>query len=575
MNSAFRPGRRSGWLAATAFAAGFSLCAWAAAQAASPADTPALAPSLARQSEILDAMSAQERRLWKRMQELSPRIETYMQNLRDDPTLGPVPIHDRYYLGLLQFHDGGFQSVSFLPQPQAAWRRLIGPIDDTVSQPLQLPLELDLFRNSFVSMLFPDTAHFDREHYHFNYIRREFLGEVRCYVFDVSPLQVNQRGAFFGRIWVEDQTGVLVRFNGTFWQDRLGHPDFHFDSWRMNVQPGLWLPTYIYSEESDLRYGLVRHARFSAVTQLWGYDLRYAGHTEELTSLAIEGADVAAAPSAPALAPVSRLRAWEQLAENNVLDRLEKAGLLAPAGPVDAALEQVADNLVYYNHLQIDPPLHCRVLLTTPLESLAIGHTIVLSRGLLDSLPDEASIAAMLAHELAHITLGQTIDTQYAFADRLMFADQDSYRLLNLRYSTADEIKANALAVTYLRNTPYAHDLARVGLFLRELDARRAAEPHLLSPHLGNAWFTRDYPNRLAALIAASPPLTPANLSQLAARPLGGRLLIDAWTGALSLQPNVDVPLLSAREKMPLQITPTAPYLKRFAAPVITSSGPN
>ena len=50
-------------------------------------------------------------------------------------------------------------------------------------------------------------------------------------------------------------------------------------------------------------------------------------------------------------------------------------------------------------------------LLTAPLESFTVGHTIVLSRGLIDVLPDEGSLATMLAHELSHVMLG---DDQYA-----------------------------------------------------------------------------------------------------------------------------------------------------------------
>jgi hypothetical protein len=34
-----------------------------------------------------------------------------------------------------------------------------------------------------------------------------------------------------------------------------------------------------------------------------------------------------------------------------------------------------------------------------------MGHTIAISRGLLDVLPDEASLAMVLAQELAHIAL--------------------------------------------------------------------------------------------------------------------------------------------------------------------------
>ena len=42
----------------------------------------------------------------------------------------------------------------------------------------------------------------------------------------------------------------------------LAHPNddsskyyFHFDSWRMNVQPGIWLPVAIYVEETERMEG--------------------------------------------------------------------------------------------------------------------------------------------------------------------------------------------------------------------------------------------------------------------------------------------------------------------------------
>ena len=56
--------------------------------------------------------------------------------------------------------------------------------------------------------------------------------------------------------------------------------------------------------------------------------------------------------------------------------------------------------------------MRCRVLLTAPMESFAIGHTIVVSRGLIDALPDEASLAAVLAHELATLCLRMTVTTR-------------------------------------------------------------------------------------------------------------------------------------------------------------------
>ena len=112
------------------------------------------------------------------------------------------------------------------------------------------------------------------------------------------------------------------------------------------------------------------------------------------------------------ISPLASMRQWENEAAANVLERLEKARLIAPPGEVDKVLETVVNNLVVTNHLDNLPPIHCREMLTLPFESFTVGHTIVLSRGLIDVLPDEAALAAMLAHELAHLVLGHSTDNQ-------------------------------------------------------------------------------------------------------------------------------------------------------------------
>jgi predicted Zn-dependent protease len=87
----------------------------------------------------------------------------------------------------------------------------------------------------------------------------------------------------------------------------------------------------------------------------------------------------------------------------------------------------VVNNLLVTNNIDLQGDVRCRVLLTSPLESFTIGHTIVISRGLLDVLPDEASLAMVLAHELSHIVLGHPFDTKLAFNDRMFFPDEDSF----------------------------------------------------------------------------------------------------------------------------------------------------
>ena len=80
------------------------------------------------------------------------------------------------------------------------------------------------------------------EHYDFRYVRREFLGDVRCLVFDVTPKKDAGKGRFLGRIWVEDQDFNIVRLNGTYAPRPRNAYFFHMDSWRLNLIPGYWVP---------------------------------------------------------------------------------------------------------------------------------------------------------------------------------------------------------------------------------------------------------------------------------------------------------------------------------------------
>src|SRR5512133_829852 len=136
-----------------------------------------------------------------------------------------------------------------------------------------------------------------------------------------------------------------------------------------------------------------QNLHFKAQPRLWGYDLKNLGRTDEFTSIQIDPQTVRDQSEAGQDAtPVEAERLWQHQAEDNAVERLQKTGLLAPSGDVDKVLTTVVNNLIVTNNLDIQPEIRARVLLTAPLESFTIGHTIVVSRGLLDVLPDEASL---------------------------------------------------------------------------------------------------------------------------------------------------------------------------------------
>ncbi len=511
--------------------------------------------------QLVDRIVERERQLEEMLGKYSPRVETYIQISRRDRKAGPVTVDDDYFLGRLEVRNGIVEHA-FLPRPEKK-----GPGLSTVLPlgPIARLFSFQLEPNVFAYPVLLDITRLNREHYQFKFVRREFLGDVRCLVFDLWPrADAGEAGLFQGRIWVEDQDDYIVRFNGSFGaQSRFV---YHFDSWRENLQPRLWLPVYIYSEESSLIDSGRPELGFKAQTRLWGYELKNTSREEELTRVLVESpAPVQdSSETAPDTSPGASERAWQLEAEENILERLEQARLLAPVGGVDKVLEVVVNNLMVTNGLDKLPPIHCRVLLTYPLESLPIGNTILVSRGLIDVLPDEASLALVLAHELSHIVLGHPVDTKYAFYDRMATPDENLLRSFDLKRTKEDEAAADVKALELLKNSPYKDKLANAGLFLRALADEAPHIPRLLGAHLGNRMVERLRQVSLSELMQSAPKLERDRIDQIAALPLGARVKVDSWSDRIELLKPKPVALISPREKMPFRITPLIPFLTRF-----------
>jgi len=259
-----------------------------------------------------------------------------------------------------------------------------------------------------------------------------------------------------------------------------------------------------------------------------------------------------------------------------VVERLQNAGLLAPRGDVDKVLETVVNNLLATNNIELPGPVHARVMLTLPLETFSAGSNIVVSRGLLDVLPDEASLAMVISRELAHIILGHNLTSKFAFSDRMLFSDESTYKNLGFRHAPEEEAAADEKALELLKNSPYAQKLNTPGLFLRELAVRGPALQALLTPHLGTSLTDRKGSvDHLVALMNSAPALEPAKLDQVAALPLGGRVKLNPWDDRVELIKMAPAPLTSAREKMPLEVTPFFPRLTRSGALVGATAAAN
>jgi len=498
----------------------------------------------------IDRIIANERALGATMRSFSPMVETYLQRMQPDSSLGFVPAEDRYFLGRVQFQ----QAKEEFYLDKRLVERMAGSFSKLYS----------LSPVGFSSMIFVDRTGFDRKNYNLRFMQSEFLGEVRCLVFEVSPRKDRQADRFKGAIWVEDSGYNIVRFNGSY-------GTFHIDSWRMNLRAGMWLPAVVYSEEFDSNKPQAGNPRLKAQTRIWGYNLG-PRRESEFAEIVVDPEAARDLSENPDQSPLEIQRSWQRRAEDNVVIKLEELGLIVPEGEVDKVLQTVITNLEVTNKIVLDPEVRCRIMPTTPVEVATIGHTILVSRGLVDALPNEAALAAILAHALAHAALGHDIDSSFAFNDRLVVPSFQQLPRFDFKHSPEQENEADALGLKILANSPYKDSLSEAGLFLKALAKYGRKVPNLTKANLGESLVTDNRNSFMRAVADGAPALELDNPQQIVALPLGSRVKLDPWAGQLKFVKARPPRIYSAKDKLALEVTPFSPYLVRLK-PVPSASG--
>lgn len=502
--------------------------------------------------QSIDRIIANERTLSTTMRSYSPMVETYLQRLQPDPNLGFVPSEDHYFLGRVQFE----QTNEEFYLDKRLVERMAGAFSKLYS----------LSPVGFSAMIFVDRSGFDRKTYQLRYIHNEFLGEIRCLVFEVTPRK-DQANRFKGAIWVEDDGYHIVRFNGSY-------GTFHVDSWRMNLQPGVWLPSVVYSEEFDSNKPQSNSPHLKAQTRIWGYNLG-PRPASEFSEIVVDPDTVKDSSENLDQSPLEIQRSWQRRAEDNVVQKLQELGLIVPEGEVDKVLETVLTNLEVTNRIVLEPEIRCRIIPTTPIEVATIGHTILISRGLLDVLPNEAALAAILAHALAHAALGHDLDSSFAFNDRMVASSLRELPLFDFKHSAEQEIAADALGLKILANSPYKDNLAEAGLFLKALAKYSHKLPNLVKANLGESLVSENRITFMSQVADAAPGLEFENPQQIAALPLGSRVKLDPWAGQLKFVKARPPRIYSAKDKLALEVTPFSPYLVRLKPGGTMSTAPD
>ena len=502
----------------------------------------------AEQAALVERAVGREKVLVRSIQQRTPLVETYIQNTRPDVKLYQVPIEDEYTLSRVDFGKS-FIDKTYEPRSLAKHGFFKGSLAAITGLTKALGLERFTYSpTGFMQMMFLDPSGFDQQHYVFSFVRPEFLGSVRTWVFDVHP-KVSGMGRFYGRIWIEDEDANVVRFNGTYTgptSEDSSKYYFHFDSWRMNVQPGIWLPVAVYVEETTRVEG-GKIVGLKAQTHFWGYALKLPTRDSENVSVKVDDA-VDKSDDSQDVGPLQATRAWITQAENNVIDRLVEAGLVAPlslGGYENKVLDQIVINLVVPNNLAFT-----------------------------DQLPNEESIASVVAMELAHIALGHHIDTRYAFNDRLLFPDESTFQRINMYHSDIDNAEAAKKAMEYLQNSMYKDKLPNAGLYYAQLDDRGRVLKSLNTPKLGDSLLKADGTPWMSNLEKMAPKLNWDDLTQSAALPLGSWLKTDPWDDREHMLNAKRYAPMNARDKMPFEVTPIFYKLQRYDAARIDQSAP-
>ena len=568
--------------------AGLTLAFLAATAAAGPAfaspfaskkDEAAGRKLTADQSALVDKAIVREKAVIKVVRERTPLVETYIQNMKPDPVMRQVPESDEHHLTRVDFGkvigDSEYKEGPKAGQKQGVMAHFKGSLGAVTG--LGNSLHLQFSETGFVQMLLMDSNSFDKQTYNFYFVRRDFLGNVPTTVFDVSPVKKNAKGRFLGRIWIENQNGNVVRFNGDFAGGEKDYKEyFHFDSWRTNVQPDSWLPTSFYVEESDPK-SQTSTLKFKAINHVWGYVLKVPAQVAASTDVEVVGATDVSQDAAD-VSPLGAQRAFVKQAEDNVIERLFQSGLLDAPSDFDKTLEALANNILAYNNIAVSSPIRVRTLMTEPLESLAIGNTIILSKSLIDTTAvvsadgsqQMGNLNALLAFQLAHILSGHRLDTKYAFSDRLLFPDSSTFKRIPMHHTDADNLEAAKKTLELLNAKELVDGQKYFGLYLQQLAARVKGLKALNEPMIGDGLVKSDTDSSfwLQAMVPKAPKLDVKDLKQQAAEPLSSFLRFDPWTDKLITLHTAFEPILSPSDKMPFEVAPVYIKLSYYKPPV-------
>lgn len=199
---------------------------------------------------------------------------------------------------------------------------------------------------------------------------------------------------------------------------------------------------------------------------------------------------------------------------------LEESGMLASPGQVELAMNGIVEDLERANGIT-SRSIGCRVLLTSPAEIFSIEDTVFVSRGLLNFVPNQSVLAALIAREIAHIVPGDSPGMIPLRAE--LTVDSSSARIEHSGQADANE------RMLLLKNTQYVSAADELESFFASLVLYSRRVPHLMKPLFGGSLL------ELARMQPGVSQPLPAQLDMSKAQKLElrGEYGIDSWVSQI------------------------------------------
>ncbi len=185
--------------------------------------------------EIIKKFAAKESEFQEALNHYTYRREARVQTIDDDTN----KVDGEWY----QVDD-----VTFDPTGRRMEKTVYAP-ESSLQRVMMSPSDLQDIQKGYPFVLTTEEI----AQYNVKYVGKQQVDEVKCYVFDVEPKQIEKNKRYFlGRIWVDATDLQIVVTNGRMVPDdtRKGKEDLHppFMTWRQQIDGHYWFPVYTKGE---------------------------------------------------------------------------------------------------------------------------------------------------------------------------------------------------------------------------------------------------------------------------------------------------------------------------------------